>query len=86
MAFNVSNTLGRPGGRILMDPYAERPTGRGTQEDNDEPQGRKIAEAEALEKQQPWQAKKLNEEQTRNNPLVIPAELRPEVILRFAEN
>ncbi len=86
MAFNISNTLGRPGGRILMDPYAERPTGRGTQEDNDEPQGRKVAEAEALEKQQPWQAKKLNEEQTRNNPLVIPAELRPEVILRFADN
>ncbi|MGO9940039.1 MAG: M14 family zinc carboxypeptidase [Terracidiphilus sp.] len=86
LAFNVSNTLGRPGGRILMDPYAERPTGRGTVEDSDEPQGRKIAEAEALEKQQPWQARKLNEEQTRNNPLVIPENLRPEVILRFADN
>jgi hypothetical protein len=24
MAFNVSNTLGRTGGRVLMDPYAER--------------------------------------------------------------
>ena len=30
MAFNVSNTLGRSGGRLLMDPYAERPTGRGS--------------------------------------------------------
>ena len=29
MAFNISNTLGRSGGRLLMDPYAERPTGRG---------------------------------------------------------
>jgi hypothetical protein len=86
MAFNVSNTLGRPGGRILMDPYAERPTGRGNLEDSDEPQGRKIAEAEALEKQQPWQARKLNEEQTRNNLLVIPESLRPEVILRFTDN
>ena len=86
MAFTVSNTLGRAGGRQLMDPYAERPTGRGNVEDSDEPQGRKIAEAEALEKQQPWQARKLNEEQTRNNPLVIPAELRPDVILRFADN
>jgi hypothetical protein len=86
MAFTVSNTLGRAGGRLLMDPYAERPTGRGNVEDSDEPQGRKIAEAEALEKQQPWQARKLNEEQTRNNPLVIPAELRPDVILRFADN
>ena len=86
MAFNVSNTLARDGGRLLMDPYAERPTGRGTVEDSDEPQGRKVAEAEALEKQQPWQARKLNEEQTRNNPLVIPENLRPEVVLRFADN
>jgi len=86
MAFTVSNTLGRAGGRILMDPYAERPTGRGSLEDSDEPQGRKIAEAEPLEKQQPWQARKLNEEQVRNNPLVIPAELRPDVILRFVDN
>jgi Zinc carboxypeptidase len=86
MAFNVSNTVGRTGGRILMDPYSERPTGRGGIEDGDQPQGRAIADAEALEKQQAWQAKKLNEEQTRNNPLVIPAELRPDVILRFAEN
>ena len=86
MAFNISNTVGRSGGRILMDPYAERPTGRGTVEDSDEPQGRKIAEAEPLEKQQPWQARKLNEEQTRNNPLVIPANLRPDVILRFADS
>jgi hypothetical protein len=86
MAFNVSNTLGRSGGRLLMDPYSERPTGRGTMEDNDEPQGRKIAEAEPLEKQQPWQARKLNEEQLRNNPMVIPTELRPDVILRFSDS
>jgi hypothetical protein len=85
MAFNVSNTVGRSGGRVLVDPYAERPTGRGTLEENDEPQGRKIAEAEPLEKQQPWEAHKLNEEQTRNNPSVIPAQYRPEVILRFAD-
>jgi Zinc carboxypeptidase len=85
MAFSVSNTVGRAGGRVLMDPYAERPTGRGTVEENDEPQGRKIAEAEPLEKQQPWEARKLNEEQTRNNPSVIPAQYRPDVILRFAD-
>jgi hypothetical protein len=83
MSFNVANTVGRGGGRILMDPYAERPTGRGTVEEDDEPQGRKIAEAEPLHKQQPWQPRELNEEQMRNNPNVIPAQLRPEVILRF---
>ena len=83
MVFNVSNTVGRTGGRVLMDPYAERPTGRGSVQDSDEPQGRKIAEAEPLEKQQPWEARKLNEEQTRNNPQVIPEQYRPDVILRF---
>ena len=68
-----------------MDPYAERPTGRGTVEDSDEPQGRTISAAEPLEKQQPWQPRKLNEEQTRNNVSVIPAQYRPEVILRFSD-
>ncbi len=86
MAFNVSNTLGRSGGRQLMDPYAERPTGRGSLEDNDEPLGRKSVDAELLEKTQPWEAKKLNEEQRRNNFNVLPEQLRPEVILRFSDN
>jgi hypothetical protein len=85
MVFNISNTLGRSGGRILMDPYAERPTGRGGVEDNDEPEGRKAVAAEPLEKQQPWQAKKLNEEELRNNPFVIPEPLRPDAILRFSD-
>jgi hypothetical protein len=86
MAFNISNTLGRSGGRMLMDPYAERPTGRGSLEENDEPLGRKSVEAEPLEKVEPWQAKKLNEEQIRDNFNVIPEPQRPEVILRFAGN
>ncbi len=85
LAFNVSNTVGRGGGRVLMDPYAQRPTGRGSLEENDEPQGRKITEPEPLIKQQPWEARKLNEEQMRNNPSVIPEPLRPQVILRFTE-
>jgi hypothetical protein len=85
MVFNISNTLGRSGGRMLMDPYAERPTGRGGLEDNDEPLGRKAVDAEPLEKRQAWQAKKLNEEQVRNNPFVIPEPLHPDVILRFSD-
>jgi hypothetical protein len=92
MAFNVSNTLGRTGGRVLMDPltdpldpYAKRATGRGSVDDSDEPQGRKITEAEPLVKQQPWEPKPLNEEQTRNNPQVIPIPERPDVILRFSD-
>lgn len=93
MAFNISNTLGGPGRRILMDPltdsadpYAKRPTGRGTVEDSDEPQGRKLSEPEPLIKQQPWEAAHLDEEQTRNNPQVIPPQSRPEVILRFSDS
>jgi hypothetical protein len=93
MAFNVSSILGRTGGRMLMDPltdpldpYAKRATGRGSVEDSDEPQGRKITEPEPLLKQQPWEAKVLDEEQTRNNPLVIPVQSRPDVILRFSDS
>ncbi|MGA9543417.1 MAG: M14 family zinc carboxypeptidase, partial [Candidatus Sulfotelmatobacter sp.] len=92
MVFNVSNILGRTGGRVLtdslsdpLDPYAKRPTGRGSVEDSDEPQGRKIAQPEPLVKQQPWEPKPLDEEQTRNNPLVIPLQSRPDVILRFSD-
>ena len=93
MAFNISNTLGRGGFRSLTDPaeafsdpYAHRATGRGSVDDGDEPQGRKIAEAEPLIKQQPWEAKHLDEEDTRNNPQVIPVQLRPDVILRFSDS
>ena len=93
MAFNVSNILGRTGGRLLMDPltdsldpYAKRASGRGSVEDSDEPQGRKITEPEPLVKQQPWEPKPLDEELTRNNPLVIPVQQRPEVILRFSDS
>ncbi len=85
MAFNISNTVGRGGGRILMDPYSERPTGRGTLEENDEPAARKAIEAEPLQKQKPWEPRKLNEEQMRNNPSVIPEQYRPDVILRFTD-
>ncbi len=92
MAFNVSSILGRTGGRVLMDPltdpldpYAKRATGRGSIDDSDEPQGRKITEPEPLVKQQAWEPRPLDEELTRNNPLVIPVQSRPDVILRFSD-
>ena len=44
-----------------------------------------VAQAEPLEKQQPWESRKLNEEQMRNNPSVIPTQYRPDVILRFTD-
>jgi hypothetical protein len=84
LVFNVSNTLGRAGGRTLMDPYADRPTGRGSIDDSDRPQARTFVAPEPLEKQKPWQPKKLNEEQMRNNLSLIPEELRPDVVLRLS--
>ncbi len=85
MAFNVSNTLGRAGFRTLMDPYSERPTGRGTVADSDEPVARPITPADPLPMVKPWQARPLNEDQLRNNLMVIPTNLRPDVVLRFAD-
>jgi hypothetical protein len=86
MAFNISNTVGRGGPwRMLMDPYSQRPTGRGSVDDSDVVQGRKDVAPEALVKQKPWEALPLNEEQLRNNPAVIPVQLRPDVILRFSD-
>jgi len=84
MVFNISNTVARQGGRMLMDPYAHRPTGRGGPDDQDIPQGRVNTEPNIPAKTQPWQSKTLNEEQLRNNPDAIPEPLRPEVILRLA--
>jgi hypothetical protein len=87
MAFNVSNTLGGRGrGRMLMDPYSQRPTGRGSIEDSDTVQGRKDVAPEPLTKQKPWEPAPLNEEQMRDNPSVIPTALRPEVVLRFSDS
>jgi hypothetical protein len=85
MVFNVSNTLARQGGRQLMDPYTHRPTGRGGPDDSDTTQGRSPVEPEVMPKPQPWQPRPLNEDQLRNNLQAIPAQYRPEVILRFSE-
>ena len=85
MVFTVSNTVGRAGGRVLMDPYEQRPTGRGSVGDADVPQGRKITEPDPLPKPKAWQPRPLNEEQMRNNPNVIPVQFQPDVILRLGE-
>lgn len=83
--FNLSNTVGGRGGRRRASEGQDRPTGRGTAEDADAPQG--IAPAETPEEPQAelWEALPLTNEQTRNNPYVIPAAARPRVVLRYGD-
>ncbi len=82
LAFTIGNlTVNRT---ILTAKEYKRPTGRGGPEDEDMPEGRPFEKAPPLPAPKPWQATPLNEEQERNNPYLIPAEYRPQVILRYA--
>lgn len=83
MSFAVSNQLvNRP---VLTDKQYKRATGRGGPEEEDVPGDRTVVQAEPLPSPKSWQPTPLNEEQARNNPYVIPAEYRPDVIFRYAD-
>jgi Zinc carboxypeptidase len=84
LSLNVSNTVGgtRP---PRLGSSEERTTGRGSPDDPDIPQGRPYVAADERPHPKPWEPMPLNEEQIRNNPNVIPAELRPQVVLRYAD-
>ena len=83
-SFSISNILGGRG----SPPKEERPTGRGTFDDPDVVQGRPALdsrfEAPPRPTIQPWQAAPVTDEQLRNPLNVIPPNLRPRVVLRFA--
>jgi hypothetical protein len=82
LAFTVSNlTVNR---HILTAKDYKRPTGRGGPEDEDIPEGRPAEKAPPLPSPKPWQPTPLNEEEERNNPYLIPAAYRPQVILHYA--
>jgi hypothetical protein len=82
LAFTVSNlTVNRS---LPTAKDYKRPTGRGGPDDEDVPEGRPAQKAPPLPSPKAWEATPLNEEQARNNPYVIPAECRPQVILRYA--
>jgi hypothetical protein len=84
--FNISNTVGGGGGRRLgSDDGGNRPTGRGTADDPDVPQGRTQVEVEREERIDVWKAVPLTSEQLRNGVSVIPPAARPRVILRYAD-
>jgi hypothetical protein len=83
LAFTVSNLVTPR--QILTEKEYKRPTGRGGPEDEDVPEGRPAEQPPVLPSPKPWEPTPLNEEQARNNVYVIPAEYRPIVILRYAE-
>ncbi|WP_426689656.1 M14 family zinc carboxypeptidase [Rhodanobacter ginsengiterrae] len=83
-SFSVSNLLTGDHGLPSAKTF-QRPTGRGGPHDTDTPEGRVATAAPALPDVKPWQPMPLNAEQLRNNPWVIPAGQRPQVILRYAE-
>jgi hypothetical protein len=84
--FNLSNIYGARGGRRLgPDDGGNRPTGRGTQDDPDVPQGRLGIEVPREPRTETWQAVPVTEEQLRNGINVIPPTARPRVILRYAD-
>jgi hypothetical protein len=85
--FNLSNIAGARGGRRLgPDDGGNRPTGRGTADEQDTPQGRSGAEPPKEDKVDTWRAVPLTIEQLRNGVSVIPPAARPRVILRYADN
>ena len=82
-SFKISNLLYGDRGLPTAKDF-QRATGRGGPHDTDTPEGRAFVQPEALPDAKPWEATPLNAEQMRNNPWVIPADQRPQVILRFA--
>ena len=86
-SFSVSNQLGGRGFRRFGE-AGGRPTGRGTADDPDVPQGRATIDPRFQLPERPpveaWQLAPLTDEQMRNPLAVIPPDQRPRVVLRFA--
>jgi len=82
--FGLTNLIGGGGGRRGGPEGNERPTGRGTADDPDLPQGRLAVEIPEDPKAETWEATPLTKEQLRNPINVIPPDQRPRVVLRYA--
>jgi hypothetical protein len=84
--FNVSNVAGGGGGGRRGRGETQRMTGRGTVDDPDTPQGRPPAEIpEPPPSSEVWEAAPITDEQRRNLIGLIPPNLRPRVVLRYAD-
>jgi hypothetical protein len=83
--FGVSNVNGSRGGPGAGEP--RRPTGRGTADEADQPQGRPPSDPLPEDPRiDPWQAAPVREEQLRNGIGVIPPAQRPRVVFRYADS
>ncbi|HEY2932076.1 MAG TPA: M14 family zinc carboxypeptidase [Acidobacteriota bacterium] len=84
--FGVGNISGSFRGSRSAGSSRQRPTGRGTIDDPDLPQGRAPVEVPEEPRAEPWQAAPLTDEQRRNGIYVIPPQYRPRVVLRYGDN
>jgi hypothetical protein len=83
--FGVSNMVSGRGGRGGGG-EPRRPTGRGTADEADQPQGRPPSEPLPEEPRvEPWQAAPIREEQLRNGIGIIPPAQRPRVVMRYGD-
>jgi hypothetical protein len=89
LVFGVSNTMGGRGGGgggRGADAGPSRPTGRGTADDADQPQGRPVVVPPPEDpKVEAWQAAPVTDEQLRNPLGIIPPQQRPRVVLRYGD-
>ncbi len=83
--FTVSNMAGGRGGFRFGGDNARRPTGRGTADDQDQPEGRPPAAIPEPPKVEAWQATPVTDEQLRNGVNVIPPDQRPRVVMRWGD-
>jgi hypothetical protein len=84
-SFVVSNQAVFGDGGIPTANDYQRVTGRGGPDEDDSPEGRAYPAAPALPSPKPWEATPLNEDQARNNYLLIPEAQRPRVIVRYGD-
>ncbi len=83
--FSVTSIIG--GRRRHLGPVMKsRPTGRGTKDDPDFVVGRPPTEVPDEPEKELWQAPQPTDEQSFNNPRVIPPANRARVILRYADS
>jgi hypothetical protein len=83
--FNVSSSSGGRGGRGGGPGGGRRPTGRGTADEPDQPQGRPPVEIPETTRSEVWQAAPVTDEQLRNPIGLIPPAQRPRVVMRYGD-